>query len=249
MNETRVTTDKVRLSYVHLFKPFAKEQGQEPKFSVTILLPKSDTATKSRIDAAIEAAKQKGTMDKWNGVCPPIVDTPIHDGDGVRRDGTPYGPECKGHWVFTATSRADRPIEVVDANLNPIIDQTQIYSGIYGRVSVNFAAYYNNGNKGIGCYLGPVQKLSDGEVLGGGTITAAEAFGAPATQAASAGAQSTPVGAQSTPVGAQSTPVGAQSTPAYGQTAPMQPQVPVYAQPAVDPITGRPINPITGLPM
>lgn len=168
MNETRVTTDKVRLSYVHLFKPFAKEQGQEPKFSVTILLPKSDTATKSRIDAAIEAAKQKGTMDKWNGVCPPIVDTPIHDGDGVRRDGTPYGPECKGHWVFTATSRADRPIEVVDANLNPIIDQTQIYSGIYGRVSVNFAAYYNNGNKGIGCYLGPVQKLSDGEVLGGG---------------------------------------------------------------------------------
>ncbi len=227
MNETRVTTDKVRLSYVHLFKPFAKEQGQEPKFSVTILLPKSDTATKSRIDAAIEAAKQKGTMDKWNGVCPPIVDTPIHDGDGVRRDGTPYGPECKGHWVFTATSRADRPIEVVDANLNPIIDQTQIYSGIYGRVSVNFAAYYNNGNKGIGCYLGPVQKLSDGEVLGGGTITAAEAFGAPAAQAAA----------------------GAQSTSVYGQTAPMQPQVPVYAQPAVDPITGRPINPITGLPM
>ena len=240
MNETRVTTDKVRLSYVHLFKPFAKEQGQEPKFSVTILLPKSDMATKSRIDAAIEAAKQKGTLDKWNGVCPPIVDTPIHDGDGVRRDGTPYGPECKGHWVFTATSRADRPIEVVDANLNPIIDQTQIYSGIYGRVSVNFAAYYNNGNKGIGCYLGPVQKLSDGEVLGGGTITAAEAFGTPVQQ-------STPAQPQA-PAYGQTAPTQSPA-PVYGQTAPVQPQAPAYAQPAVDPITGRPINPITGLPM
>ena len=245
MNETRVTTDKVRLSYVHLFKPFAKEQGQEPKFSVTILLPKSDTATKSRIDAAIEAAKQKGTVDKWNGVCPPIVDTPIHDGDGVRRDGTPYGPECKGHWVFTATSRADRPIEVVDANLNPIIDQTQIYSGIYGRVSVNFAAYYNNGNKGIGCYLGPVQKLSDGEVLGGGTITAAEAFGTPVQQSTPAQPQAPAYGQTAptqspAPVYGQTAPVQPQA-PAYGQTAPVQPQAPAYAQPAVDPITGLPM--------
>lgn len=244
MNETRVTTDRVRLSYVHLFKPYAKEQGQEPKFSVTVLLPKSDTATKARIDAAIEAAKQKGTMDKWNGVCPPIVRTPIHDGDGVREDGTAYGPECKGCWVFSATSRADRPVEVVDANLNPIIDQTQIYSGVYGRVSVNFAAYYNNGNKGIGCYLGPVQKLSDGEVLGGGTITAAEAFATPIAQPAPTQPQA-PAYGQAAPAQPQA-PVYNQA-PTYGQ--PMQPQSPVYAQPAVDPITGHLIDPITGLPM
>ena len=91
---TNVTTGEVRLSFVHLFKPYAFQPGQEEKFSTTILLPKSDAATKQRIDAAIDAAKQKGARGCWNGVTPPVVPTPIWDGDGVKQDGTEFGPEC-----------------------------------------------------------------------------------------------------------------------------------------------------------
>lgn len=179
-NFTNVTTGRVRLSYVHLFKPYAAMQGQEEKYSCTVLVPKTDADTMARINAAIEAAKQKGTTDKWGGQCPPIVQTPVHDGDGVRpSDGLPFGPECKGHWVFTASAKADYPPEVVDKMGNPIINQSEVYSGMYGRVNVSFFPYAFGGKKGIGCGLGPVQKLEDGEALAGGAISAAQAFGAP----------------------------------------------------------------------
>lgn len=186
MNElTNVTTGEVRLSYVHLFKPYAAMQGQEEKYSCTILVPKTDADTMARINAAIEAAKQRGISDKWNGVCPPIVPTPVYDGDGVRpSDGMAFGPECKGHWVFTASAKADYPPEIVDKMGNPIINQSEIYSGMYGRVNVTFFPYAFGGKKGIGCGLGPVQKLRDGEALGGSAPTAAQAFGTPQPQTA-----------------------------------------------------------------
>ena len=155
-------------------------QGQEEKFSVTILVPKTDADTMGRINAAIEAAKQKGISEKWNGQCPPIVPTPVYDGDGVRpSDGMPFGDECKGHWVFTASAKVDYPPEVVDRMGNPIINQSEVYSGMYGRVNVNFYPYAFGGKKGIGCGLGPVQKLRDGETLSGGHVSAAQAFGSP----------------------------------------------------------------------
>lgn len=179
-NIMNVTTGEARLSYAHLFKPYAAAPGQEEKFSVTILVPKSDKDTMNRINAAIDAAKQKGISDKWNGQCPPIVPTPVYDGDGVRpSDGMAFGPECKGHWVFTASAKADYPPEVVDKMGNPIINQSDVYSGMYGRVNVTFFPYAFGGKKGIGCGLGPVQKLRDGEPLGGSRVSAAQAFGAP----------------------------------------------------------------------
>ncbi len=231
MNDlTNVTTGEVRLSYVHLFKPYAATQGTGEKYSCTILVPKTDTDTMARIQAAIEAAKQKGITDKWNGVCPPIVPTPVYDGDGVRpsdgmefgpeckghwvftakqkgitdkwngvcppivptpvydgdgvrpSDGMEFGPECKGHWVFTANAKADYPPEVVDKMVNPIINQSEVYSGMYGRVNVTFFPYTFGGKKGIGCGLGSVQKLRDGEPLSGSAPSAAQAFGTPTPQ-------------------------------------------------------------------
>lgn len=177
---TNVTTGEVRFSYVHVFKPYSAVQGQDERYSVTILVPKSDADTMARINAAIEAAKQRGIADKWGGVCPPIVPTPVYDGDGVRpSDGMPFGEECKGHWVFTAAAKVDYPPEVVDRMGNPIINQSEVYSGMYGRVNVTFYPYMFGGKKGIGCGLGPVQKLRDGEPLGGGSVTAAQAFGSP----------------------------------------------------------------------
>lgn len=177
MNPSNVTTGEVRFSFVHIFKPYAYVQGQQEKFSVTVLVPKTDVETKARIDAAIEAAKQRGLTEKWNGVLPPVLSIPIYDGDGTKTDGTPFGPECKGHWVFTASSNVEYPPEVVDLQGNPIITPSAVYSGCYGRVNVTFFPYMFGGKKGIGCSLGPVQKTRDGEMLGGGAPRASDVFG------------------------------------------------------------------------
>ena len=159
-------TGRARLSYCNLTTPQSRN-GQDPKYSVTILVPKSDTTTKTKIDAAIEAAKQHGASKTWQGM-PAIVNTPVHDGDGTRpSNGEAFDAECKGHWVVTASSK-NKP-HVVDGNLNEILDATQIYSGMYARVSVDFFPYAAQGRKGVGCGLQNVQKLDDGEPLGART--------------------------------------------------------------------------------
>ncbi len=257
-NPCEVVTGKVRLSYVHLFKPYTPPGNSEPKYSVTVLLPKTDYATKQRIDAAIAAAIQQGIAGKWNGVRPPLPPIPIHDGDGVKpKDGTEFGPECKGHWVFTASSK--QQVEIVDINGNPIIDQTQVYSGIFARVCIRFFAYNSNGSKGIGCGLYPVQKLEDGEPLGG-RVSAAEAFGgAPAYPQQTNYGQPPTYPPSAPPQYGQPVPPAYPQQPAYGtpsqygQPAPQGygqapysppvPQQPAYGQQQaqIDPITGRPI--------
>ena len=182
-NPTRVVTGKVRLSYEHLMKPYANTENDpkaEPKYSVTVLLPKSDTATKARIDRAIQAALEKGRKDKKfkDGVPLEKLPTPIYDGDGYRADGyTEFGPECKGCWVFTASCRQDRKPSVVDASCQPILDPTEIYSGIWARVSCEFYPYAVPQRSGIGCGLCNVQKLADGEPLGAARPSAEDDFG------------------------------------------------------------------------
>lgn len=177
MRNTEVTTGIVRLSFVHLKEPYSFMPENPAKYSATILLPKEDTATKAAIDAAIEAAKQYGVSAKWNGKMPPVVNVPIYDGDGVRPNGESFGPECSGCWVFTASANEDHRPQIVDLKLQPIVDPMEIYSGMYARVNVNFFAYAYSGKRGIGCGLGPVQKVKDGEPLGGGFTSAADAFG------------------------------------------------------------------------
>lgn len=241
---TNVTTGEVRLSYVNLFQPRANQPGQEPKYSVTVLLPKSDTATFQRIQAAIQAAYEKGVQTLWNGARPPLK-TPIHDGDGVRPNGEPFGPECRGHWVFTASSK-QRP-EIVDAQLNPILDQTKVYSGVFGRVNINFFAYNNSGNRGIGAGLGPVQILRDGEPLGG-RVTAEAAFGAGYTPApAPAGWEQAAPPQQYAPQTYGQPATAPQAGYGYGQqpmAAPSQPTAPPRQQmpQQIDPITGQPLG-------
>lgn len=177
MKATQLTTGEVRISYEHLLKPYAQQPGADEKFSATILIPKSDAATKQRIDAAVQAAIAEGVSSKWGGVRPPQPSVPIHDGDGLRPNGEAFGEECRGCWVMTASSKQRQ--DIVDISLNPIIEPTEVYSGMYAKVCLNFFAYNSNGKKGIGCGLGPVQKTRDGEPLGG-RVTAAEVFGAPA---------------------------------------------------------------------
>lgn len=156
---TKVVTGKVRLSYVNVFEPRAAQPGQEPKYSVCVLIPKSDTATLTKVKAAIEAAKEAGKAS-WGGKVPAGLKTPLRDGD-EERDGAEY----KGHYFINANSK-QKP-GVVDAAVNPIMDQSEVYSGCYGRVSLNFYSYNTNGNKGVAAGLQNVQKTADGEPLSG----------------------------------------------------------------------------------
>lgn len=251
-NSTNVTTGEVRLIFVNLFTPRANQPGQEAKYSTTILIPKSDTATMARIQTAIQAAIQKGVTGVWGGARPAQPRTPIHDGDGVRPNGEAFGPECKGHWVLTASSKQQQ--SVVDLNLNPIINQSEVYSGMYGRVNINFFAYSNSGNKGIGAGLGPVQKTRDGEALGG-RVSVEQAFGdalagvgyqQPSHQPPTGWEQAAPqpqYGQQpAAPQYGQQPPV--QQGYGYGQPAyQQQPVQPMQQAPQqIDPITGKPVN-------
>lgn len=168
-----ITINDVRFSYCNLFQPQARP-GQDPKYSVTILIPKTNAAAKAAVDQAIQEAIGTGISKCWNSQRPPAPSICIHDGDGPRpSDGQAYGEECRGCWVFTASSK-QAPF-VVDTQRQNIINPTEVYSGMWGNVNVSFFPYNNSGKKGIGCSLNGVQKIRDGEPLSG-RITAEEAF-------------------------------------------------------------------------
>ncbi|WP_308779780.1 DUF2815 family protein [uncultured Clostridium sp.] len=158
---TKVTTGKVRLSYAHLFEPHAIE-GNEPKYSVSVIVPKSDKETLQAIKEAVTEAKEQG-KGKWGGKVPANVKTPLRDGDVDRE-----GDEAYAGCYFLNANSKNKP-GIVDINVQPILDATEVYSGCYARLTLNFYAYNANGNKGIAAGLGNVQKLEDGEPLGGFT--------------------------------------------------------------------------------
>lgn len=167
---TKVVTGKVRFSYAHLFQPWAGQEGQEPKYSVCLLIPKKDKKTLAKIAEAIDEAAQDGISSKWGGKKPKNLHFPLRDGDEERE-----GAEYEGMMFLNASSK-QRPC-VVDKDLNEILDPEEVYSGCWGRVSINFFAYDAAGNRGIGAGLNNVQKLSDGERLGGGRTSAEDDFG------------------------------------------------------------------------
>lgn len=176
MNPNTITIGECRLSYVHLFKPYSNMPGQDPKFSLVALLPKSNLAAKAQIDAAIEAARQIGLAGKWNGQAPALVQVTVHDGDGVKVNGETYGDECKGHWVINCNANPDHPPKVVDSQRQPIMNESDVYSGMYGWVNISFYPYLFTGKKGIGCGLNAVMKTRDGQPLGGSAPSVDEAF-------------------------------------------------------------------------
>lgn len=170
-NPTKVKTGKVRLSYTQLFEPKAIDGGA-PKYSVTLLIPKSDAATVGAIQAAMKAAAEKFREKNGAAALPAQPITPMHDGDGLKpSSGEPYGPECKGCYVLAVSCGAAQPPLVVDAFGNDITDPNEVYSGCYGRAIINFYGY-NNRKKGIGAGLLGIQKLHDGEPLGGARASA-----------------------------------------------------------------------------
>lgn len=148
-----------RFSYLHCWQPDSVNGG-DPKYSVSAIIPKSDTKTINAIKAAIEQAK-KDSVSKWGGKVPANLKLPLRDGDIDRPDDEAY----KDSYFFNANSR--QAPQVVDAKVQPILDQSEVYSGCYGKISVTFYGYNSNGNRGIAAGLGNIQKLRDGESLGG----------------------------------------------------------------------------------
>lgn len=170
-NSTKVVTGKVRFCYANVFEPVAMNEGETPKYSICILIPKSDTKTLDAINKAIEAAKVAGKAkiaDK-NGRIPSTIKTPLHDGDEERAD----DPAFESMMFINANS--NRKPAIVDKALNGIMSKEEFYSGCYGRASINFYAF-NVQSKGIAAGLQNLQKLEDGEMLAGGS-TADEDFG------------------------------------------------------------------------
>ena len=134
---------------------------------VTILIPKKDKALVAKIEAAVNAAKEEGKT-KWGGKIPAKLKLPLRDGDEDRQD----DPAFAGHYFLNATAKT-KP-GVVDANLDEILDQDEVYSGIWGRASITFFAFDMKGNRGVACGLNNLQKLEDGENLGGRASAAAD---------------------------------------------------------------------------
>lgn len=246
----KVLTGEVRLSYANLTTPRAAQQGGKPKYSVTLLIPKTDTATKADIDAAIQAAANEALSKVWNGARPPQLRVPIYDGDGVWPSGVPFGDECKGHWVMTASTK-NKPQVVGMDNINCELAPSDIYSGMYARVTIRFFGYSNSGNKGIGCGLGNVMKTRDGEALAGSASASVDFagvgaspvnFAAPATPAYGAAMPATP-GAYGVAPAAPAAPAGygAPAAPAYGAAPAAPAGTPWNANNGINPITGQPM--------
>lgn len=164
-NPTKVITGvNTRWSYVNAWE--AKSiNGGAPKFSVSLIIPKSDTKTIEKIQAAIQAAYEEGQGKlKGNGKSVPalsVLKTPLRDGDAERPDDEAYADA-----YFINANSATAP-GIVDVDRNPILDRSEVYSGVYDRASINFYAFNSNGNKGIACGLNNLQKIRDGEPLGG----------------------------------------------------------------------------------
>ena len=164
-NPTKVITGvNTRWSYANVWDPKSIDGGK-PKFSVSLIIQKDDTATVDKIKAAIQTAYEEGQSKlKGNGKSvPPLtsIKNPLRDGDIEKPDDEAYA----GCYFVNANSSTAPG--VVDADRQPIIERSEVYSGVYGRASINFYAFKVNGNKGIACGLNNLQKIRDGEPLGG----------------------------------------------------------------------------------
>lgn len=161
-NPCKVITGKCRLSYEHVFEA-ASINGSDPKYSACIVIPKTDKATLTKIQAAVNAAIQDGIKSKWKGKKPVNLKLPLRDGDAERPDDEAFSG------CYFLNANANRAPRIVDLARNPILDREEVYSGCYCRFSVNFYPFSASGNNGVAVGLNNVQKVADGERLAGGS--------------------------------------------------------------------------------
>lgn len=163
--DTKTVTGKVRLSYVNILKPRVENEGEKPKYSVLLLIPKSDKATVAKLKKAATAALAQGIASGKLSAGAKLANNWQTLKDGDEREDLEERPEYAGHWYMNV-SAITKP-GLVDRDLDPILDESEVYSGMYGRVSLGAFAYNAQKNKGITFGLNNVQKLADGDPLGG----------------------------------------------------------------------------------
>lgn len=180
MKTTKMNTGICTFSYLNALKPRKNEDSGQEKYSVQLLIPKSDKETLAKIKECIANAIANDAEGKQNlkGIKTPK--TPLHDGDGEKPNGGEYDEVCRGHYVLNASSNTKPGLvgttRDIEGKLVPLTDESEWYSGIQGRANINFYSYANKGNKGIACGLNHLQKTSDGTPLGGGAGNATAAF-------------------------------------------------------------------------
>ena len=159
VNETKVVFGPCRLSFTHVFNKYSPNGEGEGKYMTNVLIPKSEKKTIKALDQAIEAAKKAGVVSKWGGKEPKKLDMPLRDGDDKEDD------VYQDHFYINAKCNT-RP-GVVDKNKNPIVDEEEMYSGVWAFVSVTFYAYDVSGNRGVACGLNNLMKFKEDDHLGG----------------------------------------------------------------------------------
>jgi len=167
---TEIITGKVRLSYAHVWEPRTVNGGDE-KYSCVILVPKSDKSTLNAIQSACNAAVSKGVEKFGPSFNSVNLKMPLRDGDAERPD----DPVYRGCMFLNASSDAKRPPLIIDRHVQPILDRSEVYSGCYAYVKINFYPFNTRGNKGVAAGLNAIQKVADGESLVSNTTT--EGFG------------------------------------------------------------------------
>ena len=165
ISDTTVRLGEVRFCYVNVFEPRKGDDGSEGKYSVCILIPKSDKQALQMVEDAINAAKEKGKTGKWGGKVPGRLSIPLRDGDEEDK-----GEEYEGMMFFNASCKSKPGIRVLEnGQISEALDSEDFYSGCYGAVTVNFFPYDSNGNKGVGAGLNNAIRTRDGEKLAGGS--------------------------------------------------------------------------------
>lgn len=153
-----------RLSYANIFEA-TSFNGQDPKFSVSLLVDKADKQTLKVISDAINKAKEDG-KDKWKGKIPANLRIPIRDGDEERPDDENYAD----HYFINANAPVKRPPRLMTRVKGETATEEDLYSGCYAIAIVNFYGYNTAGNQGIGCGLVGLQAYKHGERLSGSSF-------------------------------------------------------------------------------
>nr|DAV37500.1 MAG TPA: DNA helix destabilizing protein [Caudoviricetes sp.] len=165
IKDTSVRLGEVRFSYTAVFQPKKNDDGTPSKYGVCIIIPKEDTETVNLVKEAIDAAKQRGKLEKWGGKIPANVKSCLRDGDIDREDDEAFA----GCYFLNASSRNKPGVKVLeDGVVSDALDDEDFYSGCYGAVTLDFFPYESSGNKGVGAGLNNVIKTRDGDRLSGG---------------------------------------------------------------------------------
>lgn len=185
---TKVKTGVVRFSFCHLFTPTAFAEGQQKKYSIALMVDKNDKATLTALKQAYENAKQVGVQKygaRFANLANDLLCKPndklglIKDGDSDPR----YNEQEDNHGMFILNAKCSTApgVYAKETGTTQLTAEQEdvVYSGCYGKASINFFAYQQAGNTGIGIGLNNVLKTADGDNLGGrvsGSVDFAEDF-------------------------------------------------------------------------